>query len=384
MPTTGHAGDVWFWRTWALHIHQHGLANVYHSNTDYLPLYHYILWVFVKIQGTSLAIENHFTNLKLITLMFDFGTALILFNILKERLGNNLQALALTLLFALNVAYLYNTMIWFQVDSILAFFVLASVYAAYRKLALMAILLFVLAINFKLQAIVFLPVIGLLLLPQLVTSFSLRNLIIVTGAVAALQLLILLPFWMAGDLDRVWSVISNSTERYPVVAAGAYNMWALFYDETSTSDQGYRGIGLVLFFAFSLAALWPLLRKVFHIVVKREEVQFELEHVLLIGALCGLAFFYFNTQMHERYAHPALLLVAGYSLLTRRFIPYVVISGAYFLNMDQILDHFRVKWLPYDPRVTSIIYLIGIGLLFAELYHVRFKSAKPQSPNSSL
>jgi Gpi18-like mannosyltransferase len=385
MPTSGLPSDVWYWRTWARFIHEYGLANIYQSNTDYLPLYHYILWVFGKIQGTALAIENHLVNLKLITLLFDFGSAIILFTLLKQR-SNNFHALALTMLFLLNIAYFFNTMIWFQVDSILAFFVLAAIYAAHSGRTVLAIVLFVLALNFKLQAIVFLPVIGLVLMPHMARSFSIRNLVLAVTAVVLLQALILLPFYLEGDLDRVWSVVTNATGRYPVISANAYNLWALFFNQMWVSDAGYRGIGLLLFFLFSLLALWPLLRKLVGAMMRSTELRFELEEVLLAGALCGMSFFYFNTQMHERYAHPALLLVAGYALLSRRFLAYAVLSIAYFLNMDQVMDHFRIKWLPYDPHFTSIIYLIGLALLFMDLYRVNFRRplSATHNPNSSL
>ena len=43
LPQEGHAGDISCWKQWAAYIFKNGLGNIYTSQTDYLPLYHYIL-----------------------------------------------------------------------------------------------------------------------------------------------------------------------------------------------------------------------------------------------------------------------------------------------------------------------------------------------------
>lgn len=368
-PGGGHWSDMHLFRQWALYIHEHGLDEVYRSGTDYPPLYHYFLWLFTELQGTSLAIENHTSGLKCITLVFDFIGGFLLILMMRETVAQPAVRIALSLLYFLNIAYFYNTVVWGQVDSILACLVIASVFCAYRKWIVPSLLLFVLAISFKVQAIVFLPLAGLVLLPAFVERFSWFRLVMWLGSATALLLLIVLPFWLEGDLDLVLNVVSGSAERYPVISMNAYNLWYwVFQDPINTLDTGMRTVGLAMFFVISGVALFPLAKDVYRKVIQKREVGIAMPKVLLTGALCGLIFFFFNTQMHERYSHPAILMLAGYALLTRRFWGYLLVSIAYFLNMDGVLDHFEAKWLPYDPRIIAGIYLAALVVLLVELY----------------
>jgi len=386
MPAGGHWSDMGLWRFWALHIYDHGLGQVYQSGTDYPPIYHYFLWIYTELQGTRLAVENHIGSLKYMTLVFDFVAGAYLVRLLRARVGSATERLALSLLFFLNIAYFYNTVIWGQVDGILACFIIASVYYAHQKRIVPALLFIVLATSFKIQAIVFLPLVGLMLVPVVIEKFSWRRLVIWICSVAVFQSVILLPFWLAGDLNLVFKVIFGSAERYPVVSMNAYNYWYWFFDEPMmTSDKGIRSIGLAFFFGLSAVALLPVVRNVYFRIARKENSGTDLQQLLLAGALCGLIFFFFNTQMHERYSHPAILLLAGYALLSGRFIGYLLVSIAYFLNMDGVLRHFDAAWLPYDPRAVAIIYLAAIVWLFAELYGLTLPRARPaHSPNSSL
>ena len=50
-----------------------------------------------------------------------------------------------------------------------------------------------------------------------------------------------------------------------------------------------------------------------------------------------LGFFFFNTQMHERYSHPAMLMAFLYGILNKNYWIYGITSIAYFLNMEKTL-----------------------------------------------
>ena len=61
--------------------------------------------------------------------------------------------------------------------------------------------------------------------------------------------------------------------------------------------------------------------------------------MLLSLGLIPLAFCFFNTQMHERYWHPALLLLGAHAILTRRYVLFGVFSLAYYLNVEGSLHY---------------------------------------------
>ncbi len=91
----------------------------------------------------------------------------------------------------------------------------------------------------------------------------------------------------------------------------------------------YHYWGLLLFFTASAMALWPLAKTCYYKWRDREAESPGTELVWITAALIPSIFFYFNTQMHERYIHPALFhadgtqpyreaLVVGAGLVLRR------------------------------------------------------------------
>jgi len=91
---------------------------------------------------------------------------------------------------------------------------------------------------------------------------------------------------------------------------------------------------------------------------------------MLSGAVVALAFFFFNTQMHERYSHPALLFTAAYCFLTLRYVPFVLLSVAYFLSLENILRYMDLPTygtLIFDTRFIAGLYLATILLLFYDV-----------------
>ena len=103
----------------------------------------------------------------------------------------------------------------------------------------------------------------------------------------------------------------------------AYNFWLFFFpkDFMTTSDTlKFMGLtlkswGLIMFFTLSLVALLPLLKSSLYKLLKKEGIALPQSKIFIIAALIALFFFFFNTQMHERYSHPAILFLAVYALL---------------------------------------------------------------------
>jgi hypothetical protein len=50
-----------------------------------------------------------------------------------------------------------------------------------------------------------------------------------------------------------------------------------------------------------------------------------------------MAFFLFPTQMHERYLYPAVAFFGLYAALSGQWTAYLVLSGAFLLNLEQVL-----------------------------------------------
>ncbi|MBL7931971.1 MAG: hypothetical protein JNL60_08715 [Bacteroidia bacterium] len=228
--------------------------------------------------------------------------------------------------YVLNVAVLYNGLVWGQMDIVLTCFILFSYYFALEHKVTLSILFFVIAINFKLQAIIFIPPLGLMLLPQMVRIFSFRELFKWITVPLIFQILVILPFYFAGTLELMWQVILGSFKKHESISIDAYNIWHLIFPNLTVYEvDTVRGFllthkqwGLLFFFISSFFALLPFFKLLYKGFKSGNMQELPLDKSLLVFALIPLLFFYCNTEMHERYAHPGLIFIMIYSIRTGR------------------------------------------------------------------
>lgn len=378
-PHYGHGWDLFCWKEWCKNIFLNGLGNVYKSSTDYLPLYHYILYFFGKLQGSIELIDKNIYFLRIITLAFDFTAGYLIYSLSKTRYQDKNKALVFSLFFFLNIAYFYNTLIWGQVDGIMACFILFCLYFSIKGRIILSLVFLILSINLKLQAIIFIPLIGIILLPSLIKNYTHTNLLKWLSVVCITQLIIIFPFILSGDIGKVWGVVRNSVGRYPVLSMNAYNFWVLLYPDsffTTKDSMLFLGLtlknwGLILFFIFSFFALLPLLFNLYKIIFKKSSLPFNQETIILTSALIPFIFFYFNTQMHERYLHPAILFLALYAIIYNKYLVYIFGSLAYILNLEDVLRYLNLNnyyIIYFKSWFISVLMLITIIILFYNLY----------------
>ena len=383
VPGTGSHGDMTYWEAWAISNVRGGLSNTYSGTTDYLPLYHYVLYIYGILQGSEEAIIAHIRYLKVVTVLFDLIGLWVVYKWIEKKV--DFTYLFFVCIF--NPAFSYNSILWGQIDAIQSALVFAAFYSLFRRNIIVSVLLIILALNLKLQAIIFLPLYGIMLLDACFAAKKWKSLVKGIACALVMEVVILLPFIQnEAGREGLLNVITNSVGKFGYVTWFAYNFWCLFLTKSTEipdstiwfSTISYKTAGLVLFFTSSFFAMLPLLSHMFNNIfskVKRPAVR---EQVWLSGALISILFFYLNTEMHERYSHPAFLFIIAYSFYSRRFFPLVLMSLAYFLNLEGILHWLRLNkysTLIFDPAFVSSIYLILIIYLFYQLYglnkHVR-------------
>ncbi len=157
MPHTGHIYDMSCWANWANFISQNGLQNVYSSDANYLPLHLYELKMYTLFFSDYTSILSNIYKLKFITLLFDVGGALVVASFVENKWKQSLTVAILLL----NPAFIHNSYFWGQFDSVFTFFILLLLISVLRNRIFYSFLFFIIALNFKFQAIVFLPVLTL-------------------------------------------------------------------------------------------------------------------------------------------------------------------------------------------------------------------------------
>lgn len=373
LPTFVHEWDAYCWYTWANQLKEKGLVSAYEegSRINYLPLYTYVLKLFSYLYPSD-EMQANIYKLKAITWVFDMATILMLCSLVKKE-SKQWRYFIFGLL---NVGFFYNTLIWNQVDGILTFFVFASFFFAYHKNIFGSLILFLLALNFKLQAIVFAPVLAALWWPQL----TLKNTIRYVFLLVLIQVLIILPFLINGNAKNILKVTFESVDYFQFVSMNAFNFWHLILNgdlmtmpdnTTVLFGYTYKSIGLGLFSICCILICTPLYLKIYKAYLNKKEVHFDLKWLLLSMTLICYTFFFFNTQMHERYIHPVIIFLTALAFLYKQWGIWVLVSLNYALSLESICNYFKINhgvWFEYHADILAAVYALGLILIAYHWY----------------
>jgi Gpi18-like mannosyltransferase len=356
--------DFEYWTEWALQVHRYGVTNVYDNPTaNYHPLYYYFLWIYDKIQGNEYFITENINFIKFFPMFFDMLPVIVLCCFRQNLIPEKIPYMYLLL----NIAYLFNSCVWGQIDSIYASLAFLALITGFTRPVLSA-LLFALALALKPQPIVYIP---LLLLVWLYSVRNIKTVLLMLLMIAGTEFLMALPFIIVGKFDGLWHIVSTAVGRYPQVSIGAFNIWYLIMKDNPyfTPDNltyfilTYKQVGLLLFLISSGLVIAPLLFKTVRLRLTNMAPEKDLmQMLLLVCGLVSLYFFFFNTQMHERYAHPIVIFFFFYSVLAKDYKLYILASIPYFLSLDKLfpdflpVQHFKIIWA---SKVIAIWYLLA-------------------------
>ncbi len=379
VPMHYHA-DLRLFMQWGLHNYHKGLSQIYvNSGTDYMPITHYILYLFMAVQADLARLEPHTLPLfKLIFTAVEFVFAVSLLHFLKIKK----DWLFYFIFIVLNPAFFYNSYVWGQVDSLYTFMVVISLFLAYKRRIPASYAMMTFAILCKYQAIFYIPILGLITLPHFIS----KPMQILWSLLMIMTVILVFTFPLE-DPTAILDVMKNSVDMYPFPTMNAFNIWFLLEDKKALLEIGtlkdtnafwgltYKTYGYIFFFTASFFALLPMLnRTLINIKNKTYEISYEL--IALSGALVALSFFYFLTQMHERYCHAAIFFIIIYCFSKRKYWIYGLFSYAYFANMERILNFFHFENLgtvPFQPITISLAFGVSLILLYKDLYQNHFQ-----------
>ncbi|WP_337044008.1 hypothetical protein [Emticicia sp. 17c] len=372
IPHTGFYFDLnKDWPRWSYYAFEHGLSQIYNSDTNYMPFYLHGLYWFGKLQGSKELIYANSYQLKYFFLLFDFGGAIALAWALRKYY--TIKFAEYLLLF--NLGYLYCSVIWGQLDSMPTTIVILAIICLFERKLLWAAFFGTLAVYVKLQAIIFLPFFVILLIYQLSRKFDKWLLVKMIGISVLTQLWLLSPFIWGGTFWNFVKVVRESVGFFPRVSWHAYNFWYLVIkqDPTLLNDTlpfaglTYKKWGFILFFGSSALVFIPLLWQTY-INIKTKKLLDANYYALLwlTAATTATLFFFVNTQMHERYSYPAIALYFAYALISGEYALFALISVAHLANVDGMNKYFGLN--PFKPEYTALIFGLILLISFVKLF----------------
>lgn len=371
--------DHFYWEWWATAIFKHGLSNVYAtSDTNYMPFIQYVLYVYAKCMGSVSEIARHTAYLKVVPIAFNFLGLWYIYRFIDK----SKAFLAVLLINVLNLGFSFNSVIWGQYDAVLSTLNFIAIYYAYNNKMVLSTVFYIISFNMKVQAIVLLPVFGLFYLNNILIHKNLKAVLYPILAAIIVQLLFLVPFLShPANVKLIWDVVVNSASTYPKVSMEALNIWNILLhpiNPREITDDGlfignitYKRFGLVMFFIASFVALFPLLKTLFQRVAGKSAREVSAGKLMLICGLLYISFYYFNTQMHERYADPAMIFIVAYAFYKKKYFIYILFSFANLVTMERVfkwMDLNNYEVFVFNPLVIASLFGVIMLAMFYLLY----------------
>ncbi len=361
-------------RMWLLDMH--GLAGAYLGNGDYMPLRLALLQglsqLVVPLGGDFHAPLPAITKLliKLPGLLADLAAAALIYDRARRWLPPR-RAAAVAALYACAPPIWMNSAWWGQVDSLLMLPLIAMVVLLEQSAGRWSWLCWTAALLIKPQAIVFAPLLFIATL-RLHGSRGVAQ----GGALAILVFaLSCVPLVAAGQGPGLMQAYLGSVGRFPMLTAGAYNLWYLVTLGGGAHDMG-QGIGGVSFRHIGLLLTASSVLLVGAALLRRSDGPIRAEG----AAVLALAFFCLPTQIHERYLFLSLaflaLLIPGNEKLV---LPFLLLVGSATLNILGDLDGFipLATAMLEDSPVPFVLAAINLGLLAFFIGHLLISSQQP-------
>lgn len=308
-----HGSDMGYWRAWITQLADKGYAGF---QGDYPPVYIHWFWFcskFVGILGLDLNSNGVVKTLAVIPVMFVHLLFVRIVYHLVSQAGFSESYKALLLWFtALNPVLLTDGPMWGQVDLVPIVMVLIAVLmAGSESRKAWAYPIYVAALLTKFQMIAFAPVFGFLFFRD--WKAGLKGALLCLPVIA----LILLPFWLSGNLLKTLeNAYINTLGQYPYATMNAANLWALTIGNLTLDSHVLFGVsesspwarlfvtknfGIFLFACLSVTVFAKGIR----LILKRSpDAEFS-DFTWFSLLVCAIGFFVLLPGMHERYIFSA-------------------------------------------------------------------------------
>ncbi|TMF63115.1 MAG: hypothetical protein E6I14_06270 [Chloroflexi bacterium] len=360
-PKQGFSTDMQLFAGWATTLARVGPGAFYAtaSGADYPPGYMYVLWLLGNASASALPLL-----LKVPAILADLGIAAVLYSAGRRWLGERAGLGAAALYLFIPVTW-YDSALWGQVDAVGGLLLITSLVLLIERQSEAAIALAVLAILVKPQeAIGLVIVLPVLVRRHLILGGSRWRLLTSAFAGAAALMLPLVPFDIGG-VAGLLRLFHSDADRYSVLTADAFNIWALVGATPLAQIIGGSGgswtadslaVGGTTAFILGASALAAV-----GLVVAGGLLLRDGRMPILLGfAIVAFAFYAVPTRVHERYLFP--FFTAG-ALLAAEFVAAsagYLIGGAGFSGLGAQIASIRLPFADL-ARSEMVVALVALG-----------------------
>jgi Gpi18-like mannosyltransferase len=377
--------DCGWWNPW---MQASANGRMFHVFEDTLANYPPIsLYTFAAVEkGISLfgmGIQGNEYLIKLVPLAADVALLLIAIAVV-QRLKLSKYWLLLVIP---NLSIWYNTLIFGQLEQVYVVLGLAAVLTAWEKKLWWSVWLFVLAINVKLIAALFILILVPLWLPLIIKAIKQKAWH--TPALNILGLIwfnaiLWLPFIFISGWHNVYDDLlgPGGLNQFPFISNNAFNFWAFVYPQEqfklpmdtqvfglpiSVRDAGLLMWGSVVLIATAWVG-WLIYKRKLQSFLPRRKLAIYLAWATIVLS----SFFLFNARMHERYIHAGFILALFTAFVSKRPATFIFFSAAYLLNSEWVVRAGTLKGIYaatwFNSTTAAVLYLIGFVFLWVELY----------------
>ncbi len=363
--TRGHETDMACFEGWSDQIFNEGVGNFYLSNGfhDYPPGYVYVMYVLGALKSIfKLENEMLWLVIKMPSILCDLGIAAFIYKALLDKY-DSIKATIISAFFVFNPVTILNSCIWGQVDSVLALFMLLSVYYATHSRFGRSFIWFIAAFLIKPQAVFVAPVIGFAMIEEAFIKYgfnkkALLNMLLKGVGAVVLLFVLFMPFGN-NPIHGIEVIIKQYIEtvgQYDYMTVNAFNLYGVFNGNwepltTFASIVGYLSIlGVVVFSGYVFFRS------------KNPAKNYLSAFILVFGI------YMLSVKMHERYAFPAIVFaMMAFAMMpsNKSFSLYGIISLSQFFNIAWVLFVYQLDPSAYFRSsvvtVASFINLIILG-----------------------
>ena len=357
-----------FLQPWYQQCYENPKAFLASEEADYTPTYMYFL-VFIswfRVKPDSVA---YLYTLKTISVIFEFGTAFLIFWMCKFIFKKPNWLVLLSVFLALFIPQIIlNGSFWGQCDSIFTFFIVLTLFLYYKKQPIWAAVAFGVSFAFKLQSIFFLPVLFLLWLNKKYRFWYLL-------LIPVVYILLMIPAMICGrSFVSCLTVYGTQAGEYVYLSLNAPTIYAFVYPSMVTNSSVEKEL-VPAATVIGLAAITIICVFIF---LTHKDIQNE--EIIKIAYMLALFAPFMLPKMHDRYFYLAEVLAVLYLFINPRkwYIPALAVAGSFSGYNVYLFNTYYLGDRNINLMIGAAMILAAIILLGYDMFKDKKPTFKPE------